>query len=336
MIKLSVIIPVYNVSDWIGNCIDSLMQQALPEVEFIFVDDHGTDDSIEKAQTHISRKGGSSEYFRFLQTPQNGGPGLARNVGIDAARGKYIGFVDPDDTVERDMFERLWKKADATHADLVWCQLRYEGGPKTGLTDGNPVFPNGNLSDANQRRFLIAMKTFCVTFIYRREWINEHQIRFPKYRSSEDSNFLIRCICAARSVACVNLPLYIYHHHANSLSKGVSPRRYQEKLDAFDDLWFYLRRDNYLQTFPEELGWIYLKKAFAMGMLTYLNSTSDFDPEVIRKIRALLDYEVPQWRQNIYLKKHKKEAFLIRQLYSGSNITLKAMCWIARKAGVGL
>ena len=78
MIKLSVIIPVYNVSAWIGSCIDSLMQQTLPGVEYIFVDDHGTDNSIEIAQTHISRKGGSSEHYRFLQTPQNGGPGLAR------------------------------------------------------------------------------------------------------------------------------------------------------------------------------------------------------------------------------------------------------------------
>ncbi len=336
MIKISVIIPVYNVSAWIGDCIDSLMQQTLQDVEYIFVDDHGGDDSIEKAQTLISRKGGSSDLFRFLQTPQNGGPGLARNVGIDAARGKYIAFIDPDDTVERDMMERLWKKADATHADLVYCQLRYQGGDKTGLTDGNPVFPVGPLSDANQRKFLIGMKTFCVTFIYRLDWLNEHQIRFPKYRSSEDSNFLIRCICAAQSVACVNQPLYVYHIRDTSLSKGVSPQRYQEKLDAFDDLWFYLRRDGYLRIFPEELGWVYLKKAFAVGMLNYLNSTEDFNPEVIRKIRDLLDYEVPQWKENTYLKKFKKEAFLINRLYYGSDLTLKAMRWLTRMAGVGL
>ena len=98
---MSIIIPVYNASSYIEGCIASLMAQTLDDIEILLIDDHGSDDSMERAQRFIETHP-SGKIFRLLSTPNNSGPGPARNVGIESAQGEYIGFVDSDDVVEVD------------------------------------------------------------------------------------------------------------------------------------------------------------------------------------------------------------------------------------------
>ena len=104
MPKVSLIIPVYNAAPYVEACIASLIAQTMDEVEIILVDDHGSDDSMQIAQAYVKAHQ-SSKQFRFLATPHNMGPGPARNIGIEAAQGEYIGFVDSDDIIESDMYK---------------------------------------------------------------------------------------------------------------------------------------------------------------------------------------------------------------------------------------
>ena len=99
MIKVSVIVPVFNARDYIIPCVESLVNQTLDDIEIIFVDDHGTDGSIIAVVQFLEGYAGRKQ-VRFVETPVNSGPGVARNVGIEAATGEYLAFVDCDDWVE--------------------------------------------------------------------------------------------------------------------------------------------------------------------------------------------------------------------------------------------
>ena len=104
--KISVIIPVYNAGDGIKKCLDSLEKQTLKEVEFIFIDDCGTDQSMEI----IEKAAAVDKRIRIIRNPYNIGAGNSRNVGIENATGEYLSFVDPDDYIEYNFLQLLYKK----------------------------------------------------------------------------------------------------------------------------------------------------------------------------------------------------------------------------------
>ena len=115
---ISVVVPVYNVENYMRKCIDSLLNQTLSNIEIILVDDGATDTSP-KICDEYARK---HSCIRVIHK-QNGGLGSARNAGMKAARGKYIGFVDSDDYVSVKMYETLWNLAETNEADCAYCEF---------------------------------------------------------------------------------------------------------------------------------------------------------------------------------------------------------------------
>ena len=114
MIKLSILIPVYNVSPYLRQCLDSLVGQSLKEIEFICVNDGSTDDSLSILKEYAAKDS------RFvIIDKENGGYGKAMNVATSHAQGEYIGIVEPDDFVELNMFEVLYNKAKDYDLDFL-------------------------------------------------------------------------------------------------------------------------------------------------------------------------------------------------------------------------
>ena len=117
---LSVVIPVYNVERFLQPCIDSLMNQTLTRVEYIFINDASTDNCLQILNDNAVKH---SDKMKVINSPENRCQGGARNLGIKAARGKYIGFVDSDDVVLPDMFEKLYNPIqNGFDYDAVICQ----------------------------------------------------------------------------------------------------------------------------------------------------------------------------------------------------------------------
>ena len=118
--KLSIVVPVYNMAG--GNklrfCLDSLVNQTIADYEIIAVDDASTDNSLAILQEYESNYPWK---FKVIQSYENVKQGGARNKGIEAARGTWIGFVDSDDWIAPDMYEKLIGKAEQTGADVVGC-----------------------------------------------------------------------------------------------------------------------------------------------------------------------------------------------------------------------
>ena len=116
MEKISIVVPIYNVEKYVKKCIESLIKQTYKNIEIILVDDGSTDSSAEIIDEYANK---DSRIIAIHQ--KNKGVSSARNTGLKAARGEYIGFVDPDDYVDCQMYEVMVNKLQASLADLVVC-----------------------------------------------------------------------------------------------------------------------------------------------------------------------------------------------------------------------
>ena len=121
MPKVSVIVPVYNVEEYLERCLDSLVNQTLKDIEIIIVNDGSTDGSKEIIQKYLNKY----KNIVYLEK-ENGGLSSARNYGIPYAKGEYIGFVDSDDYVEITMYENMYNKAIEEKSDMVECDFIWE------------------------------------------------------------------------------------------------------------------------------------------------------------------------------------------------------------------
>lgn len=118
MVKVSIIVPVYNVEKFLEKCLDSLVNQTLHDIEIICINDGSTDKSLE-----ILKSFANKDKRITVIDKQNEGPSVARNVGLEKAQGEYIGFVDSDDWVDLDFYEKLYNSAINNGADISTASI---------------------------------------------------------------------------------------------------------------------------------------------------------------------------------------------------------------------
>lgn len=227
MIAISIVVPVYNSAAYLDECIQSLLAQTLTHCEFIFVNDGSKDDSqsiIELHQKNDSRI--------VLINQENQGVSTARSNGIAIAKGTYIGFVDADDTVEKDMFQNLYTIATQNQADIVVSRVKKE---QDGVVVSNPhPFASDVVFDAEYIHNQIIpymiqkdnLNSAC-NKIYRLEFINQHQIRFPKgVALGEDGLFNTKALSFAKSIIFTDYTGYFYREVAGSATRNIVEKDY--------------------------------------------------------------------------------------------------------------
>jgi len=123
---VSILVPIYNVSNYIERCAHSLFQQTFENIEYVFVNDCTPDDSIEKLQKVIEQYPNRKPFIKIVHHEKNRGLAAARNTAIDNSSGKYIQHIDSDDYIELDMIETMYKKAEKEQADIVVCDVVIE------------------------------------------------------------------------------------------------------------------------------------------------------------------------------------------------------------------
>ena len=268
MLKLSVIIPVFNASRYIERCLQSVEAQTLGEIEVLLVDDHGTDDSIAVAEAFVARSTRKDIRYRFAATPENNGPAPARNLGLQLAEGEYVAFLDADDWIEPDMCETLY--VNAKGADMSCCNIMqdYEDGQPSRVL-ANPTMPKGKLTIATRRQLLRKFASHFTSYIYKREWLMRNGILFPETRSAEDSAFLTCCLLTANRIEQTEKALYHYVMHAGSLTrrrvwKGVDKRR------AMGATMVFAKKKGVFAVYKWQLRYIYMKKALIVPIVEML------------------------------------------------------------------
>lgn len=287
MNNLSLIIPLYNSAPFLPALFENLRQQSIADdMEFVFIDDHGSDDSLQVARALASQ-------YRlncvFGTTEENGGPGMARNAGIALAKGEYIAFADADDALDPRFCEKLYDAAWTANADLAYCHIQAIEGSRKSVWR-NPIVQSGDFTREKKLFFLRYYKSYFTSFIYRRDMILREGISFPPKRSAEDSCFLTEALLCTRTIAVVDEPLYKYQIRPDSLSQAKDSGRYIQRMESFDALLEFAREKGIYETDKEILDYIYIKKA-TLGAIRNR-------PVAKAKILAHTGDQIPGWRKN--------------------------------------
>ena len=222
---LSVIVPVYNVENYLRQSLDSLIAQTRRDIEFIVVNDGSPDHSWEIIREYAAR----DSRFRYIEQENRGFSG-SRNRGLDEARGKYIGFVDSDDWIEPDMYDKLLNLAESTGADIAQGSY-FHCYVKEGIVIPHDNSPYVSLLAASGGKLrgaegILFEDGTIWNRIYRRKMLEENQIRFsPEMTFGEDAFFHRCAVCCAEKIAAIPDPLYHYRRHRPGSATNSSDRR---------------------------------------------------------------------------------------------------------------
>ncbi len=220
-IKVSIIIPVYNTSKYLNQCLDSVVNQTLQEIEIICIDDGSTDDSL-KILNEYQQK---DNRIKIL-TQKHKKQGTARNYGISVAKGVYIGFVDSDDWCELDMFEKLYKKAKDTDSDITMCAVTtFNDNNSNEFSESNTyanldIFPeeflNKVFSPEDTLSFLLDICVYPPNKIIKRDLINSNKLKFPENIYHEDGAFFYDCWLSAKKITLIKHFAYYYRMYSDT------------------------------------------------------------------------------------------------------------------------
>lgn len=234
--KVSIIIPVYNVSFYIKRCLQSVVEQTYSDIECILVDDCGTDNSIELAQDFINNYKGDIS-FMILHHDNNKGLSAARNTALNFTKGEYVYFLDSDDSITADCIESLMNIAKKhPDADFVQGNFLDEKGNinKYGWRIQLPEYCNNH--EELETYILSKVVTSACNKVIRKAFLDEHALYFPEGILHEDMYWSFFLAKHSKAAAYVNEGTYIYYINDNSIVTSISSqariKRYTSRLYA--------------------------------------------------------------------------------------------------------
>ena len=236
MPKVSVLMPAYNVEKYIGECLDSVLGQTLKDIEIICIDDGSKDNTGRIIDEYAEKDNRLSVVHK-----ENSGYGHSMNVALEMASGDYIGIVETDDFIEKDMFERLYTLAVDNNTDVVktnyydYYSEKPEKNKKSKTLDIAMMYNEVFSPKDNQRVFMVAP---CIwSGIYRRDLIEDNKIRFTETQgaSYQDTAFAFKIWACADSVLLVD-EAYLHYRRDNESSSVNSPGKVFCICDEYDEI----------------------------------------------------------------------------------------------------
>lgn len=253
-VSVSIIVPCYNVAAYLDQCMESLAGQSMEDIEIICVNDGSSDRTAEILREWRDRDG----RVRVIDR-KNSGVSAARNSGMEAAAGKYIGFVDPDDVVERNMFRRLFDAAVEKDADVAVCGYHEFcdcGGmdmPESGWSPSAGFFPEEKAERFRRGTPWSRCAGTVWNKLIRRKLLEENGVRFvPGLRQGEDLYFCLMLLTVAPRLLI--LPDRLYHYRRErpgSASCGRDPRLGDFRMDLMGR-HFIMKEGAFFKASPED------------------------------------------------------------------------------------
>lgn len=221
---ISVIVPVYNGEKFIEQCIDSITNQTLKNIEILIINDGSKDNTLNIIES-IAKKDSRVKVLN----QKNSGVSAARNNGISKSLGKYIAFVDADDYIDETMYEKMYKKAEEFNSDIVICNVNdvLNGNKKISLNLNEGII---DIKSLTEKEFLsneyFNLGTAVWHKIFKSKLIKENKIKFINYSevASEDTLFNYEAMLKAKRLYCIDEALYDYKISENSLTKSKSAK----------------------------------------------------------------------------------------------------------------
>ena len=309
MPAISIIVPVYNVEQYLHQCLDSILVQTFTDFECILVNDCSSDSSSKICDEYA----GKDERIKVMHNRVNMGSSLSRKNGFENSSGTYIQFIDSDDWIEQEMIEKLYNKAISENCDIVVCDCFYE-------KQGAKVLYRQNFSGFDKIAVIkdllsFRINTYLVNKLVKRELYL--QAEFPEDSRSEDYVITIQNVHNSEKIGYVNIPLYNYRYNAQSLSNKTDLKIsgcFEENRNWCKALKYLKEKYGDLKIFDPDLS----------NRLNWLRETYMFDA-ALKKIRGLNELFELYPKTNFYRWK------LIKTIrFMGKIMPRKILKWIKK------
>ena len=289
---ISIIVPIYNVENYIEKCIDSLVSQTIENIEIILVDDGSTDNTPKIIDEYAKKY---PEKIKVIHK-ENEGVSIARNVGMKEANGEYVGFLDSDDWVNPDMYEILYNKALEEDFDVVACNT-------SAIYPDNEVIIESNIKDNESIKELM-IDAYAVIWnkIYKKSLIENIKFK-EKMNFCEDVRFLYMLYPKINKIGSVDMALHNYLQRTGSLTYTYNEKLYQ-LIDSLDDIVKYYKDEKIYEIYKEELEYSYVRYLYAtfIKRLAKTKNKEEFDKGfnfVLKKVNE----QFPNYKKNKYINK---------------------------------
>ena len=293
MPKVSIIVPVYNVERYIVRSMDSLVNQTLKDIEIIVVNDGSTDNSKKLIEIYQEKYPNKIK----LVDKENGGLSDARNYGIPHATGEYIAFLDSDDYVELDTYEKMYNKAKEDDSDLVECDFIWEY-PDRKKIDTGKIYNN-------KKEMLTYARVVAWNKLIKRSLIEEHKIEFPKGLRYEDVEFFYKMVPYYNKVSFVKEPLIHYIQRSSSISNTQNERT-KEIFTIMDNVIKYYKENNLYEEYKTELEYTYARLLLCSSLFRITKiEDAKIRKQLLNETWKRLNNEFTNWKKNEILKKDK-------------------------------
>lgn len=290
-IKVSIIVPCYNVEGYVEKSIMSLVNQSLKDIEIIAVDD-GSKDGTSNILDELASKYDTLKVIH----KKNEGVSIARNTALKEAQGEYIGFLDSDDWADEDMFEKLYNKAKEENFDVVAC-------------DTNAIYPDKvvhiscNIREDNVDAKELMLNAYAVIWnkIYKKDIIEG--ITFKEHMTfCEDVQFLYMVYSKVNSIGVILEPLHNYLQRPGSLTYTYNEKLYQ-LVNSLDDIIAYYKKEKKFTKYKSELEYSYVRYLYAtfIKRLAKTKNKKEFNRGVKYVIQKVMN-EFPDFKKNKYIK----------------------------------
>lgn len=268
--KVSIIVPIYNVQAYLRECLDSLINQTFDEYEIILINDGSTDNSSTIAEEYAN----NHKNIRLINTI-NGGLSSARNIGIKNASGEYLVFVDSDDYVSNDYVSTLYNSIIQNTSDITICSFERikESGNQTEIIE---LDENINYSEIDILKNILSGKLECYAWnkIYKRELFLLNNIEYPVGRLYEDILTLIKLTINSKRISFINKPLYKYRIREGSITNTRGIKQAKDFVYAIDSVNALIKSCGLESKVVEEL--MNFNILYSLGVLDILEVNTNY------------------------------------------------------------
>lgn len=301
--RLSVIVPVYNMAaeGKLNFCMNSLVGQTIDDYEVIAVDDASTDNSLEILREYEKTY---PEKVKVLTYPDNRHQGGAKNEGLKAATGEWVGFVDSDDWVVSNYYEKLLRRAEETGADVVGCDYSlvqdhtFEVGKVIQINASDQT----GVLDEEKRRKLLLRPGSMVVKIFRHSVIRENKLCFPENIFYEDN-------CASplwwlyfTRFERVEEPLYFYYQYESSTVHSISELRCRDRMRAMELFCEECQKRGVLETYGKEIEYCFTQLFFVNTLFSYMQGEKHPKLSFVKELRQAVLRRFPDFEKNEYYR----------------------------------
>lgn len=320
--KVSLIIPVYNVEAFLERCLDSVQNQTYKDTEVIIVNDGSTDSCPAIIEKYVEK----NPNFKGF-TIENSGQGGARNYGIEKATGEYVAFLDSDDYIAPNCIERLVETAQKHNSDIVVCSCYDVKEDGTVISNvGNNI--SNKTTSISENPEILFNRVAPWGKLFRKSVFGD--LRFATRVWYEDMRLIPKLYLNAQKISYIEDPLFYYVQRAGSTMNNSNAVRNLEILETFDDLISYFKSKNVYETFKAELEFLIIDHIAVAAVTRVALCNATEKKSVLEKMEEYIS-KFDDLYQNKYIPTLSSNKKLILKLNKNKLYFLTALCMKLKK-----